>query len=328
MISIIIPVYNAEKTIRRAIDSVESQSRDDWELLLIDDGSSDRSPEICKNAADSDSRIKYCRQNNSGPAVARNMGIELATGEYLAFLDADDTYQPDFLKEMLSEIERFSADMVICGFNKISEKQIIRVKQPFGALDYGEYVPFDSYLRLFFKNNPGGIASLCTKLYKRDLLLQRNIRLDQDKVHGEDWKFNLDLLCTGPIKIKAVDKQLYNYYDTPKSITKKYRLDKRYQMFSSARLLLDINSKYCLGEEASVYRDHIIGIVSHGKGICSLDIKNKYYFIQDITEKPLSKEAFERIYRLGLSRKMILLAQLLKSRIGFGVFYLLAKIKR
>jgi len=95
-ISVIVPVYNAEKFLNNCIESVVHQSYTNWELLLIDDGSSDSSAEIMKAACKNDARIKEFHQKNAGPGIARNKGIEIATGDYIVFLDADDYIDSEY----------------------------------------------------------------------------------------------------------------------------------------------------------------------------------------------------------------------------------------
>ncbi len=98
--SVIIPVYKAEKYLKKAVNSVVKQSFTDWEIILIDDGSPDLCPQLCDKLADSDSRIKVIHQNNGGVSVARNNGIKKAQGEIICFLDADDEWLPEYLKEV------------------------------------------------------------------------------------------------------------------------------------------------------------------------------------------------------------------------------------
>ena len=100
--SVIIPVYKAEKYLKRAVNSVVKQSFTDWEIILIDDGSPDLCPQLCDKLADSDTRIKVIHQNNSGVSVARNNGIKMAQGEIICFLDADDKWSSEYLKELNS----------------------------------------------------------------------------------------------------------------------------------------------------------------------------------------------------------------------------------
>lgn len=104
MVSVIIPVYNAEKTVAEAIQSVLNQSYTDFELLLIDDGSKDASLDICKRYATQDRRIKVSHKPNGGVSSARNMGLENARGEFIDFLDNDDCMYPEYLETMVNNI--------------------------------------------------------------------------------------------------------------------------------------------------------------------------------------------------------------------------------
>ena len=108
-------MYNAAGYLSLAIDSVIKQTYPNWNLLIIDDGSVDKSVEIAKNYADRDNRIIYMYQNNSGVSVARNKGIECATGDYVLFLDSDDEILPQTLEKIAEHIDRYSPDIV--GYN-------------------------------------------------------------------------------------------------------------------------------------------------------------------------------------------------------------------
>ena len=113
-VSIILPVYNAVNYIEKTITSVLNQTYKNFELIIVDDGATDGTSEICRNYAQKDYRISYYKQNNFGTAVARNRGIELAKGEYIAFLDHDDEYLPHFLEELL-EISEEDDELIKCG---------------------------------------------------------------------------------------------------------------------------------------------------------------------------------------------------------------------
>ena len=102
MISIVVPVYNAEKYLNRCVDSILSQTYTDIELILINDGSTDSSGELCKKYAESDSRVKYFSKENEGPGVTRFLGAQKATGEYICFVDSDDYLSEDALEVLLS----------------------------------------------------------------------------------------------------------------------------------------------------------------------------------------------------------------------------------
>lgn len=115
-VSIIVPVYNAEKTLCKCLDSLVGQTYRDIEILLINDGSSDNSQKICESYANRFSEVLLINQNNSGPATARNTGINRARGKYLSFVDADDYVESNMIEEMISVAEDNHAEMVICGY--------------------------------------------------------------------------------------------------------------------------------------------------------------------------------------------------------------------
>lgn len=120
-ISVIIPVYNAEKYIKKCIESVLSQSFSDFELLLVDDGSTDQSGEICDSYAKTDKRIKVIHKQNGGVSTARNAGLLNSSGEYIGFIDSDDYIEPEMYSVLIDNIEKFQCDISICGFKVFNE---------------------------------------------------------------------------------------------------------------------------------------------------------------------------------------------------------------
>lgn len=120
--SIIIPVYNAGRTLDRCVSSLLAQRFDDFEVLLIDDGSKDKSYAICERYADRDARFKLIHQENQGPSAARNEGLRRAKGEYLCFVDSDDFVVSDYLCRLYEEIEKTHAEALFFGYNKVDQK--------------------------------------------------------------------------------------------------------------------------------------------------------------------------------------------------------------
>lgn len=121
LVSIITPCYNAEKYLRETIESVLGQSYRNWEMILVDDGSKDKTSEIIKEYSDIDSRIKYYYQNNSGSASARNYGLNNARGRYIALLDADDVWESSFLQEQLHFMKEKEAICVCSWYSRINQ---------------------------------------------------------------------------------------------------------------------------------------------------------------------------------------------------------------
>lgn len=123
--SIIIPVYNTENYLKRCFDSIINQEYQNFEAIIIDDGSTDGSENICKSYCNVDKRFKYFNQKNSGVSIARNKGLNLATGDYISFLDSDDWYDKNFLSEMIANLENNNADSIICDVYETNENKII-----------------------------------------------------------------------------------------------------------------------------------------------------------------------------------------------------------
>lgn len=128
-VSIIVPIYNAEKYLHRCVDSLLAQDFSDYEILLIDDGSLDASSKICDDYAQKECKVKVFHQKNSGVAAARQLGIEQAQGEYTIHVDADDWVDAAMLKELWSKAEDTKADMVICDYFEEYQNKTKRILQ-------------------------------------------------------------------------------------------------------------------------------------------------------------------------------------------------------
>lgn len=330
IVSIVMPIYNSEKTLRRAIESVKQQSFQRWELLLINDGSTDGSIAICQEYVRSDSRIKYFEQENAGPARARNSGIEKSSGKYISFIDSDDSYTPEFIKTMYESIIATNSDMAICGVIRKCVNGDEILNQPIGEKRITNVSELKEYLRFFYHGNPGAIASLCNKMYSADLIRNYGVRLDETKHHGEDWKFNLDLLKSGEVRIVGVDKALYQYIKQENSQSSRYFPDKRLQIFDSAELLLSINKKFDLREELSVYAELIQNITGHALLISkNHDKQSSRTFIKELLQHSMTKEACRHISEIAMPGKFKSSMRLLRiPYIGIPLFRIIAKVRR
>ena len=126
MISIIVPVYNSEKYLRKTLSSILNQTFGDFELILIDDGSMDQSPEICREIAEKEPRIRYIRQENQGPSAARNNAVSMAQGEYISFIDSDDIVAPDYLESLHKALKENDSDISAVLMTEIGDKEKIK----------------------------------------------------------------------------------------------------------------------------------------------------------------------------------------------------------
>lgn len=207
LISIIIPVYNAEKTLKRCVDSVLQQSLGNYEAILVDDGSEDRSGAICEQYASTDQRIRVVHQSNRGVSCARNAGIEMARGTYITFLDSDDWISPTHLEQYYHAITQFACDVVIGGYSKTEGSQIAQClphKTGCFGNEIWESICLDSSVYGYLWN----------KLFRMDVLQRHSLRLREDMYSQEDLEFCLSVFDEAD-RIAFIDCDSYQYCYLP-----------------------------------------------------------------------------------------------------------------
>ena len=210
MFSIIMPTYNCKKYVEKAIDSVLNQKFTDFELITVDDGSEDGTYEICVAKAENTPNMTAFKVEHSGVSVARNFGISKAKGEYILFIDCDDTWHSDLLgicQENMSAEE----DLLLFGLKSeyYSNDDVLQYSS--NELDESKE-SYNIYLEEDIDKNFGAynFSSPCNKVYKKSIIEQAKILFSPDCVYLEDLKFNLDYLKNAKT-IKVVHKNLYNY---------------------------------------------------------------------------------------------------------------------
>ena len=206
-ISIIIPVYNANKSLHRCLNSIINQSYNDFEIICINDGSKDNSLEILNFYTTEDSRIRVIDQENSGPAMARHKGLDIAQGKYIMFCDADDWYEPKMLEKMISTIEDKNVDLVMCDTNIINESntEIERCKYDNFAhkLNIKEYADINKDIIKEIN------VVLWNKIFKKEILDNFNIKYPTKYEHDDSMFFYKYIICCK--NYYGLDEKLYNY---------------------------------------------------------------------------------------------------------------------
>lgn len=207
LVSIIVPIYNKENFLDKLIVSLVNQTYKNLEILLVDDGSTDDSLKKCEFYKDE--RIKVLHQTNGGVSSARNFGLRNATGDYIAFVDADDYIEPNYIKTMVTNIENH--DMCECGYNRVDENGTIieSVKMREEVLDEKKKIQFN-YLNY---NNACDI--LCNKMLKKSVI--GDIGFSTKYKCSEDYLFLAQVLANVNSKITIPDA-LYNYVSNDKSV--------------------------------------------------------------------------------------------------------------
>lgn len=216
-ISVIIPIYNVEKYLNRCIDSVLRQENVTLEIILVDDGSTDSSGQICDDYASKHVNVKCLHVDNGGPATAKNRGYDIAKGNYVAFIDSDDEIKPKMFYTMLQSGYQHKADIVCCNYIQVDEE---------GNISHTEYTDKEYVLNqdealkaILIKDK---IYSQCwTKIYKRDTMLKNGVRNTEGLKTEEDFIYNIQAFaCSKTVCI--VDKPLYIYTHRSKSLSKDY----------------------------------------------------------------------------------------------------------
>lgn len=212
-ISIIVPIWNTEKYLHRCLTSLVNQTKEDIEIVCVNDGSPDYSLDIINEFAAKDSRIKVVSQKNQGVAVARNVGLKNATSKYIMWCDSDDEYMPDMCEKMFNAIESYKVDMVVCAINVISDK--LDSKLAGGVEDYVK-LKFSGIQSVNWNLIVHTDVSLPSKIMKKSLIDKYNMHFP-DGLHFEDAYF-FDQYFTASKNVYYMDEKLYNYHRNNDSI--------------------------------------------------------------------------------------------------------------
>lgn len=276
-ISVIIPVYNVEKYLRKCLDSVLAQTRDDYEVVLVDDGSTDSSPQICDEYAEKDERILVIHQENKGLSGARNTGIKQCSGEWITFLDSDDWWEPEYLEYMNLENE----DLCVCGYTVVYQdnSEVVEKRLTPCILEIADYIGcIEEYYGTILNFAWG-------KMYRRDVVLATDL-FDENVVLVEDILFNIQYYrqCK---HIKLISDALVNYRQVSNSLSHKY-YDKMFEYYELAYYsyidLLKEYEVYSLNTRKSILKKYWGNFVESLIGLSSTS-KKLYEKVQVLTQK-------------------------------------------
>ncbi len=250
-VSVIVPVYNADKYIVQCVKSIQKQSYGELEILLIDDASTDKSWEFIKCLQEKDERIKIFKQElNKGPSAVRNLGLMHATGEWIFFVDSDDCMKPDMIEKMVSCGEKYETEMVICEFeaNDCCRVENVREQKMLGK----EY--FERYFTIFPPTTY--IGSNCNKCYKNSIIKAHHLRFDEKERFAEDFRFHsayMDYVST----VYILPERLYVYNRRSNSLsTKKVLFEEALSRYESLFIFgYKKYSKKMKEEQRKAYRD-------------------------------------------------------------------------
>ncbi len=211
IVSVIMPAYNAEKTISKAIQSVLEQSYKDFELIIVNDGSTDSTEDIVLSWRLRDSRIKNISISNGGVSNARNIALSNSSGEFVAFIDADDEMEAGFIEKMINKMSD-ECDLVCCGYNIISNTG----EYLFGLeVDEGKYDLRNYYKGIELLQEQKLFNWLCNKLFRLSIIKENDILLDPAVKMGEDFLFVVDYITNMKGLLYCIPNKLYRYTLSP-----------------------------------------------------------------------------------------------------------------
>lgn len=249
LISVIVPIYKVERYLNACVDSIVNQTYSNLEIILVDDGSPDRCPEICDEYARHDNRIKVIHQENGGLSAARNSGIDVARGEFLTFIDSDDFVAKNYVELLYDGMLKFDADISIasfCTFTKEDELEIQSNELPFFEITRDEcfrrYGSLNAELSMPF-------ISACNKLYKKDFFA--SIRFPIGKLYED--AFTTYKIIDKAKKIVFTPSKLYFYRINPQSILGQSFREKHLEMVDAFRSGFDFFDKKGENEIASLF---------------------------------------------------------------------------
>ncbi len=204
LVSVIVPVYNSEKYISQCLESILNQTYTYIEVIIINDGSFDKSEEEIKKFQSEDNRIIYLYQDNSGPSAARNNGLNVATGEFLVFIDSDDTIENNYIEILVNEIVALEADIVFCGYKDYSI---------YGTTHHTDFIFDHKVVHLsdvieLICQGTGGV--LWSKIFRNKIISKYNLKMDSSIFMSEDLIFVLQYVINCK-KFGAIKKFPYNY---------------------------------------------------------------------------------------------------------------------
>lgn len=286
-LSIIVPVYNVEKYLQCCIESLINQTYRNLEIILIDDGSTDNSPTICDHYATIDNRVKVIHKTNAGAGMARNTGLDVASGELLTFVDSDDYLELNAFSHLVELTEKHDLDILRFSnnefttedkFSHIYDKDDLEI---FATAEEITQIQLCLFSRPVNDNNQdinlGGAP--WGAIYRSDIIKKNNIRyMSEHEIISEDYIFNYDYL-NHVKRIAKTHKTLYHWRLTPNSITRAPKKDNVIRTVATAKLMTqkfstdnigDRAEKYAMGFVIELLRAHIKNILISG-----MDFKNK-----------------------------------------------------
>ena len=320
-VSIIMPAYNASVFLERAVGSVVSQTFSDWELIIIDDGSTDGTAKLADDLAASDGRIQVIHQKNSGVSSARNKGISSALGEYIAFLDADDAYEPEFLDALLGVLNDNNADCAACSHLRVypdgrTEADVFPLPE---GVSFEDDILDEIIIPLLADRLKADLFNgfVWRYLFDRKKIVDNGISFTG--AYLEDELFLIEYFSL-PSVLAVTRKELYLYTQNPDSATRRYMPDCVDTFLNSMRLKRDLVARFDIPVPSWWQRNTawaglliaIGNIYAHGNPASFRDKQRQVKSLMDIPE---FADAASNYTPSGMNRNKTVVAKLFSARL-------------
>lgn len=298
-ISIILPTYNADEILAKAIKSVINQTYQNWELLVIENGKRGQAENIIKEFEND--KIKYIYQEIANVSEARNAGLENATGKYITFLDSDDEYEKEFLEKMLKNIINSESQIAVCGYRKIYDKKQMLIGK---SENIENTTDIKQYLETLKENYL--FNELWNKIYISKIIKENNIKFNKKYELGEDFLFNLDYIKNIE-KGSYINEPLYIYTDGDTGLKLRYRPNKFDIEYELTQYLENFYKEknwdvsYIANRFARVYYNQIIDIYKENNPATK---KEKDRQLQEIISKKEYKEELKKLEKNVTDKRM------------------------
>ncbi|PLS01118.1 glycosyltransferase family 2 protein [Neobacillus cucumis] len=306
LVSVIIPVFNAENYLSRCIESILGQTLTSFELILINDGSVDSSGDICNAYASLDERIKVVHIDNHGPGYARNIGLEMAKGKYIQFTDSDDTLPPNYIEALYHRVEHENTDLVVCGITNVKNNKEMNKFKIEDLLSNQNKPLIELFVHLLEK----GLAySSCNKLYRNDLIQKDKIKFGTEFKLGEDALFNISYLKKSN-KISFENSVYYEYHQNNGSLVHKYVQNKyeiQMYLYEKLKKLVDEGTNIHTNENMYLYYQYEFSFVFINYYLpgCPMSPTERKKMIYEIIHDDIIQEIFKVPNERSNLQKMI-----------------------
>ncbi|MBN1111282.1 MAG: glycosyltransferase [Bacteroidales bacterium] len=316
-VSVIIPVYNTEQYLEKCIDSVLDQTFDSFEIIAINDGSSDNSLELLRSYASCNSNIRVLDQKNKGLSFTRNLGIDEALGEYVYFLDSDDWIDPDLLSKMYDSAKKYNSSFVCCGIRKCTENELF--------IGYHGKVKGIGFLKgndVFIDALEGANieTSCCTKFFLKEFLICNNLKFSVGRIY-EDLLFTIQASSKSKV-VSFVEDSFYNLRIRDGSITRNMDIS---SLYSAIDILKEVDKYLALSFHMEKYE---IEIKKYKMRFILFILILGYFRAKDYKKwKPIVKESKVLSNKLNVFLSLKLKHKVLFVFYKLDLFFLLKLVK-